>query len=183
MKLTIRLHAGVEGLDHQLQLWSPETAQAGGGQLQFRIDGETGEADYAEIATDIYSILVDGRSYEVRVTGRHDEPSEELHAGTYIVSVGTHRYPAEVLDPRRRRHAGSAAPLEGRQDILAPMPGKIVRILVSENREVARGQGLLVIEAMKMQNELRASRPGRVEKIYVREGTSVETGFKLLRLA
>jgi biotin carboxyl carrier protein len=62
------------------------------------------------------------------------------------------------------------------------MPGKIVKILVLENQQVGEGQGLLVIEAMKMQNELRAPRPGRVEKVYVLEGSGVEAGFKLLRL-
>ncbi len=62
------------------------------------------------------------------------------------------------------------------------MPGKIVKMLVADGQQVTGGQGLLVIEAMKMQNELRAPRAGRVEKIYVREGTGVESGFKLLRL-
>ena len=71
---------------------------------------------------------------------------------------------------------------EGPQDILAPMPGRIVKILVRENQEIEAGQGLLVMEAMKMQNELRAPRPGRVEKIYVSEDLGVEAGFKLLRL-
>jgi biotin carboxyl carrier protein len=62
------------------------------------------------------------------------------------------------------------------------MPGKVVKVLVHENQEVMRDQGLLVIEAMKMQNELRAPRPGRVERIYVLEGRGVETGARLLRL-
>lgn len=62
------------------------------------------------------------------------------------------------------------------------MPGKIVKVLVAEKQEVKQGEGLLVIEAMKMQNELRAPRRGRVERIYVSEGAGVETGAKLLRL-
>jgi biotin carboxyl carrier protein len=63
------------------------------------------------------------------------------------------------------------------------MPGKIVKILVAQHEEVAAGTGLLVIEAMKMQNELRAPRAGRVEEVYVEEGKGVETGTRLLRLA
>jgi biotin carboxyl carrier protein len=66
---------------------------------------------------------------------------------------------------------------------VAPMPGKIVKILVARRQEVAVGAGLLVIEAMKMQNELRAPRAGRVEEIYVEEGKGVETGAPLVRLA
>jgi biotin carboxyl carrier protein len=62
------------------------------------------------------------------------------------------------------------------------MPGRIVKVLVSENQEVVRDQGLLVIEAMKMQNEIRAPRAGRVERIYAREETGVEAGFRLLRI-
>jgi biotin carboxyl carrier protein len=62
------------------------------------------------------------------------------------------------------------------------MPGRIVKALVEEGREVAQGDSLLVIEAMKMQNEIRAPRAGRVEKIYAAEGEGVETGAKLVRL-
>jgi biotin carboxyl carrier protein len=98
------------------------------------------------------------------------------------VSVGTRNYVVLVRDPRRRRHAEMATNLEGPQEILAPMPGKIVKVLVEESQEVTQGAGLLVIEAMKMQNELRAPRSGRVERIYVQEATGVETGSKLIRL-
>jgi len=62
------------------------------------------------------------------------------------------------------------------------MPGRVVKILVAPNREVGAGESLLVIEAMKMQNELRAPRRGRVEKIYVEEGAGVESGARLVRL-
>jgi biotin carboxyl carrier protein len=88
----------------------------------------------------------------------------------------------EVLDPRRRRRANALDASEGPQEILAPMPGMVVKVLVAEGQQVSSGDGLLVIEAMKMQNEIRASRTGRVEKIHVREGAGVETGFKLVRL-
>ena len=62
-------------------------------------------------------------------------------------------------------------------------PGRIVKVLVAENQDVRADEGLLIIEAMKMQNELRAPRAGRVERIYVAEGAGVETGLKLLRLS
>ena len=62
------------------------------------------------------------------------------------------------------------------------MPGRIVKVLVEENQPVAAGDGLVVIEAMKMQNELRAPRAGRVEKVYVAAGVGVETGTKLVRV-
>jgi pyruvate carboxylase subunit B len=62
------------------------------------------------------------------------------------------------------------------------MPGKVVKVLVTEGQQVSSGDGLLVIEAMKMQNEIRASRAGRVEKVHVSEGDGVEAGFRLVRL-
>ena len=80
---------------------------------------------------------------------------------------GLRRYLVELRDPRRWRRTGSSIEAEGPQEIVAPMPGKIVKVLVTEGQEVSRGQGLLVIEAMKMQNELRAPRAGRVERIYI----------------
>jgi biotin carboxyl carrier protein len=88
----------------------------------------------------------------------------------------------EIRDPRRWKRDGSGVSEQGPQEIVAPMPGKIVKVLVSENQEVMGGQGLLVIEAMKMQNEIRAPRAGRVQRIYAQEGTGVEAGLRLLRL-
>jgi biotin carboxyl carrier protein len=88
----------------------------------------------------------------------------------------------ELRDPRRWRRTGSSIELEGPQEIVAPMPGKVAKILVTEGEEVKSGEGLLVIEAMKMQNELRAPRAGRVERVYTAEGRGVESGARLLRL-
>jgi biotin carboxyl carrier protein len=81
------------------------------------------------------------------------------------------------VDPRSwsgRRHAGSEA--EGRQQIVAPMPGKIVRVLVIAGDRVEAGQGLLVVEAMKMQNEIRSPKSGTVESVQVEEGQAVNAG-------
>ena len=66
--------------------------------------------------------------------------------------------------------------------MLAPMPGKIVRVLVESDQEVKQDQGLVVIEAMKMQNELRAPRGGRITAVHVKEGIGIEAGARLLRL-
>lgn len=183
MKFGIKLQRGSQTFDHQLELRAPIAHKAKGGRVQFILDSERREADWAEIAPRLYSILAGGRSYEVCVTSCRNNLAATSRETAYLVTVGARQYVIEIADPRRRRHAPSAAAPEGRQDILAPMPGKILKVLISENQEVAQGQGLLVIEAMKMQNELRAPRPGRVEKIYVLEGVGVETGFKLVRLA
>ena len=180
MKFHIKLRAGAETTEHKLELRSSATTKAGGGQVEFCLDDKTTErrsADWVEITPGVYSIILDGRSYEVRIAARPGAAPHEVS-----VTAGTRQYIIEVQDPRERRHTGSVGAHDGPQEILAPMPGKIVKVLVKENQEVGAGDGLVVIEAMKMQNELRAPRPGRVEKVYVAEGAGVETGFKLLRL-
>ena len=148
--------------------------------LRFFSDGEPLLADGEEISPGVYSILIDGRSYEAQVSKRAGDA--EAYLSPYVVTVGLRHYLVEIRDPRRWRHDGAGVQEKGPQEIVAPMPGKIVKVLVCENQEVVRDQGLLVIEAMKMQNEIRAPRAGRVERIYAQEETGVEAGFRLLRL-
>jgi biotin carboxyl carrier protein len=94
--------------------------------------------------------------------------------------IGSARYAVDVQDPRslktRRAVAGAEA---GPQKIKAAMPGKIVRVLVSEKEEVKAGQGVIVMEAMKMQNEMKSPKDGRVQKILAAEGSAVNAGDTL----
>jgi biotin carboxyl carrier protein len=95
--------------------------------------------------------------------------------------IGSSRHKAEVRDPRSlqsRRSAGGEG--EGTKKILAAMPGKVVRVLVKERDPVEAGQGVVVVEAMKMQNELKSPKQGAVQKILVAEGASVNAGDVLL---
>lgn len=133
------------------------------------LDGEAVDADAVEIAPNIFSILLNGKSYEIRIT---PTPS-----GALTLQTGRHEFTAEVTDPRAwrgRRH--SVLEAEGRQQILAPMPGKIIRVLVQAGEKVEAGQGLLVVEAMKMQNEIRSPKSGTVERLLVKEGQPVNAG-------
>lgn len=126
-----------------------------------------------QVEPGVYSILVDGKSFEVRVL-----PAE---AG-WNVHINGVRYAVEVRDPRNSSRRSRAARGTGRQNITAPMPGKVIRVLVHEGAEVEAGQGLVVVEAMKMQNEMKASRPGRVVEIRVRDGDTVGSGETLVVL-
>ena len=122
-----------------------------------------------EISPGVYSILIDGVSHEVRVA-----PAPN---GSLTLQTGHHEFTAEIADPRAwsgRRHGHVEA--EGRQQILAPMPGKVVRLLVKAGDEVKAGQGLLVVEAMKMQNEVRSPKTGKVERLLAKEGQPVNAG-------
>jgi len=136
---------------------------------QARIEGESGTAaDVAEIAPNVFSVLLSGHSHEIYVT-----PS----SGQLQLRTDGLEFLAEVIDPRSwrgRRHGGAEA--EGRQQIVAPMPGKVVRLLVKAGDVVEAGQGLLVVEAMKMQNEIRSPKSGKVERVLVSEGQPVNAG-------
>ena len=133
------------------------------------LDGEPVDADAVEIAPNVFSILLNGKSHEVRIT--------PAPAGTLTLQTAHREFTAQVLDPRAwrgRRHGALEA--EGRQQILAPMPGKIVRVLVQVGEKVEAGQGLIVVEAMKMQNEVRSPKNGTVERLLVKEGQPVNAG-------
>lgn len=180
MKLTLTLQLGSKTSEHQLEVRLPVDGADKGSRVTYILDGQAGEADCARIASGVYSILIGGRSYEAHVT---TPPAESgASPARRIVTVGSRDYGIEIHDPRRRRAAASPATAQGPQMVVAPMPGRIVKVLVEKNQKVAHGAGLVVIEAMKMQNELRAPRTGRVEEIYVGEGTGVETGARLVRL-
>jgi len=186
MKLAIRIHSGSRTSDHEFEMALPDgDTPAGKGTSsstsKITFDGKTLLADREEIAPGVYSILIDGRSYEAQVSKQAGNC--EGDSSPYVVTVGLRNYLVEIRDPRRWRRDGAGVREQGPREIVAPMPGKIVKVLVSENQEVVREQGLLVIEAMKMQNEIRAPRAGRVARIYAREGAGVEAGFRLLRLA
>jgi biotin carboxyl carrier protein len=140
----------------------------GGGTVEVDLASQTAAE---EVEPGVYSILREGRSYEIVVREGVD--------GSLEVHVNGRQYSARVRDPRRavRRHG---LVLDGAQNVLAPMPGKVVRFLVKHGEEVRAGQGLVVVEAMKMQNEIKSPKAGKVVKIVAEEGVTVNSGQVLL---
>jgi biotin carboxyl carrier protein len=140
----------------------------------FVYGGERGRAEILAVQPGTYSILIGARSYHVRVA-----PSGP---GAWSVRLCGHELTAGVQDPRaaaRRRSGGGA---EGQRRIATSMPGKVVRLLVAPGDAVTAGQGLIVVEAMKMQNEIKAPRAGRVLEVRAAEGATVAAGEALLIL-
>ena len=129
-------------------------------------DGQ-GAAEIAAVEPGVYSVLMNGHSYEARI---------EQTAGGMVVFIEGHRFEIEVRDPRRGPERAGRPGVEGRAQVIAPMPGKIVRLLAAAGDTVAAGQGLLVVEAMKMQNEMKAPKAGRVASLAAREGATVAAG-------
>ncbi|HUB06358.1 MAG TPA: biotin/lipoyl-containing protein [Myxococcales bacterium] len=143
-----------------------------GDALRVTLDGAVHEIDALELPDGAISLIVDGRSFSAEYEEKGDDVAVLLRHSVFSV---------EVLDERRLRMRAASGKLtaEGPQVIVAPMPGKVVRVLVKAGDAVAEGQGLLVVEAMKMENELRAAKAGKVVEVAVREGTAVEGGAKL----
>jgi biotin carboxyl carrier protein len=153
----------IDGHSHQIEL---ERVTNG---YEATVDGEAFALDVAMTARDVLSIIHNGRNYETK--------REYSQLGETHIIVGSERFLAEVRDPRSLRSRRAAAGHEaGPAKILAPMPGKIVRVIAAEGDEVEAGQGLVVVEAMKMQNEIKATKKGKVTKIAVTENSAVNAG-------
>ncbi len=139
------------------------------------LDGKIVEVDFEPVESQpVFSLIVDGKSYEAYVY----EGEEDLE-----VLVKGRLYHSRVEDERERRlraASGTGVVDSGRFDLNAPMPGLIVAISVEEGQEVQKGDVLLILESMKMQNELKAPREGIVRRIYVKAGDSVEQRFKMM---
>jgi biotin carboxyl carrier protein len=152
----------VDGKTHQLELEHVE------GAWKCRLDGREISVDAVLARPDVLSLLVDGHSYEIKREQTATDPQ---------LWVGNTRFEVELRDPRslrsRRDRTGDAS---GPRKLVAPMPGKIVRVLVAEKSEVEAGQGIVVVEAMKMQNEIKSPKKGIVQKILAVQGANVNAG-------
>lgn len=143
-------------------------------------NGEATEVDLLEVEPGCYSIVMGGKSVDVRLdAGRHPDP--DVHA--YRATVFDGAYEFALQDPMKALLAAAGGAGAAGGMVTSPMPGKIVKVLVREGETVAEGQTLLIMEAMKMQNELKAPGAGSVAKVHVQEGAAVETGASLVTLA
>jgi pyruvate carboxylase subunit B len=155
----------------------------GGRTLQVRFGSEGVEVDGRPVVADlstlsgtpVWGLRLDGASH--RVVAHH------VGRGAWNVNVSGHPVAAEVVDERTRairELTGSAAAASGPKPILAPMPGLVVKVEISEGDEVQPGQGVVIVEAMKMENELKAQAAGIVGKVHVAPGDTVEKGQVLV---
>jgi biotin carboxyl carrier protein len=137
------------------------------GRWSCRLEGRDMEVDAILARPDVLSLRIGNIAYEVK----SERVANDLH-----VWVGNKRFAVEVRDPRSLRGRTRAGDDRGPRKITAPMPGKVVRLLVREGDEVELGAGVAVVEAMKMQNEIKSPKRGTVQKILVSEGAAVNAG-------
>ncbi len=146
--------------------------EVGVARYKVTIDGQEHLVDAHQVQNSLWSILRGGDSFEVDLQGR-DEEYEALIAGD--------RYKFSLMNEQRKalmRTAGKGG--AGKAMVTSPMPGKVVKILVAEGDDVQADQGVIVVEAMKMENELKSAVAGKVKEIFVKEGEVVESGAKLI---
>lgn len=139
------------------------------GNRHVRYQRETGESVDLEYSTTTagngqWSVLAGGRSFVTRLLANGE------------ISVNGRVFRVEIFDPRSMRSRRGAAGSEGRQPIVAPMPGRVIRVLIEAGQEVEEGQGLIVVEAMKMQNEMKSPKTGRVVEVKTAAGATVSAG-------
>jgi biotin carboxyl carrier protein len=151
----------IDGKSYRLDLNHAE------GRWSCRLDGRDFEVDAVLARPDVLSLRIGNLAYEVK----SERVANDLH-----LSVGSTRFAVEVRDPRSLRGRTRAGDDQGPMKVVAPMPGKIVRLLIHEGDEVETGAGVAVIEAMKMQNEIKSPKRGTLRKVLVREGAAVNAG-------
>lgn len=151
----------LDGKNHRLELDRAD------GRWSCRLDGREIEVDAVLARPDVLSLRIGNLAYEVKC----ERVASELH-----LWVGSERFAVEVRDSRSLRGRGRSVDDRGPRKLTAPMPGKVVRVLVSQGDGVETGTGVLVVEAMKMQNEIKSPKKGILQKIVASEGTAVNAG-------
>lgn len=155
----MRYSVSVDGKPFEVEI------SASGNIWQCRLNGREIPIDFVALDNGSASLLINGQSFEVK-----RQPDGRIF-------VGTRRYEVTIDDPRswqgrKQRESSQTGPLR----LSASMPGKIVRILAHEGDDIQAGQGIIVVEAMKMQNEIKSPRQGRLQRVMVREGGNVNPG-------
>jgi biotin carboxyl carrier protein len=161
----MKLHAVI--FDHQAAVQFRDE----GAHVLAEIDGRSYRVDVQSSGDNGYLLVWDGKVFDCHVEGSPESGK------TLEVVVGSTRYPVTLTDPKRLRGSASASahPDEAAR-IIAPMPGKVVRVLVKAGAQVEFGEGIVVVEAMKMQNEMKSPKAGTVVTLNVEVGATVNAG-------
>ncbi|MDY6820000.1 MAG: biotin/lipoyl-containing protein [Deferribacterota bacterium] len=161
-----KYYAEAEGSEYKVEI-----VERKNGYFEVKINNELHIVDFVQISESIYSIIIDNKSYAVDIT-EHNDRFEVLTNGDF--------YEIEILDEiKKMLKDKKAIKAEGKQILTAPMSGSIGKILVDSGDEVKEGQAILILVAMKMENEIKAAKDGVVKEIYINVGDSVTSDQKL----
>ena len=155
----MKLQAELNGENHEIEI------KRDGSEVFARVDNREYGLEASEVEPNVYLLKFNNRIFEIYV------------APNGIVNTGRHQLEISINDPKRLRGStGAGASAEGIAEIKTAMPGKLVRILVEPGAEIKQGEGVLVVEAMKMQNEMKSPKDGVVKEIRFAEGATVNAG-------
>jgi len=161
----MKLQSEIGDKQHEIELIRSED------KISAVIDGELYQVEVSEPEPYVYLIKRDGRVYEAFVAPneRFDQPK--------VVTINKRDLEIRLIDPKRlRASTGSGEQADGLAEIRTAMPGKVARVLVETGSSVEKGDGVVVVEAMKMQNELKTPKAGIVKEIRAEEGATVSAG-------
>jgi biotin carboxyl carrier protein len=155
----MKLQAELNSEKHEIEI------KRDGEKVSARVDGREYELEASEIEPNVYLFKYNNQIFQTYV------------APNGMVNLGNHQFEISITDPKRLRGSNAAgANAEGTSEIKTAMPGKLVRILTEIGAEIKQGEGVLVVEAMKMQNEMKAPKDGIVKEIRFAEGATVNAG-------
>ena len=167
LQFAMKLKATNSGIHHEVAL------NIVSGSVAAEVDGRHYDLELRELARGEYLLISGTNVYRCRVEQKRDPGSGE----SFAIVLRGRNYDVAIIDPKRLRSGqGSAAHHSGAAEIVSPMPGKIVRVLVAAGANVEAGAGIIVVEAMKMQNEMKAPKAGVVVSINGEEGATVSAG-------
>lgn len=160
--------AEIDGKEHRIEIEKNEK-----NLYSIIIGDKKYNVDVVHSEHSIYSLILNGKSYEIDLDAKD---------GVYNILIKGEHYVVNVINEKKKelRTKSREHTVEGKQSIITEMPGKVVKILAQKGQEVKRNQGLIVIEAMKMENELKSPKDGKVIEINTSEGETVESGITLM---
>ena len=164
----LKLSVELDGREYTIDIRSEN------GRSEYTLQGEhasSGTGSVVRVAPGVFSVLLDGRSFTVRTVHNGDEVRVWTSSGQHTISIA---------DTRDQSGGHRRTTASGPMELRAQMPGKVIKLLVENGSAVQAGQGLIVVEAMKMQNEMKSPKDGTVTKIHVMEGATVTAGQALI---
>jgi biotin carboxyl carrier protein len=155
----MKLQAELNNENHEIEI------KRDGEKVFARVDDRNYEIEASEVEPNVYLFKHDNQIYQIYV------------APNGVVNLGNNQLEIKIVDPKRLRGAASSvANADGAAEIKTAMPGKLVRVLAAEGAEIKQGEGVLIVEAMKMQNEMKSPKDGIVKEIRYAEGATVNAG-------
>lgn len=161
----MKLKAELNDENHEIDL------QQNGSQIVAEINGRTYQLEADEVEPNVYLFKHENKIYQVFVS-----PGKTSNEASQV-SIGANNFEIKLTDPKRLRSgAGASGAAGGTAEIKTAMPGKVVRVLAEQGAEIKQGEGVIIVEAMKMQNEMKAPKDGIVKEIRAAEGATVNAG-------